>query len=452
MEDNKIDLTQYFNRFYRTISRVKKWLIILVICTTVLNLARTFLFFQTTYTSQSVFVVYEQDQDNIFEVSDDGDSLFSSFSDLLCGSMMQDVVKTNLGLTDFPVSISLNRFNDTNLAVLKVVSQDSKLSYDIINCILNNYKQVTDYSMSDINIAIIDTPEQASKPDAYPDYLKDGVIGFAIGIIIDLGIVFILMTARKTILESEDVKKELHLHNITKIPYIKTNKKRKNQYLLLSNPRIQYSFQHAFSNIRLKLEQEKNNHDRQVFMFTSTLPNEGKSTVAVNSAISLAQKGYKTALVDLDLRNPSVYHILKEDQICGDIGEYLKGDYCYEEILNSYQDYPLDIIYGVKAFDESTEMLSKERLGELIEQLKKDYEFVILDVPPLYLLEDAMIISRYCDSSFIVIKQDFASVYNILDALEELNSHLPQISGTIISQAQKSIFKEEERHYGYGYK
>ncbi|MBS7125062.1 MAG: CpsD/CapB family tyrosine-protein kinase, partial [Coprobacillus sp.] len=185
---------------------------------------------------------------------------------------------------------------------------------------------------------------------------------------------------------------------------------------------------------------------------TSTLPNEGKSTVAVNSAISLAQKGYKTALVDLDLRNPSVYHILKEDQICGDIGEYLKGDYCYEEILNSYQDYPLDIIYGVKAFDESTEMLSKERLGELIEQLKKDYEFVILDVPPLYLLEDAMIISRYCDSSFIVIKQDFASVYNILDALEELNSHLPQISGTIISQAQKSIFKEEERHYGYGYK
>ena len=120
--------------------------------------------------------------------------------------------------------------------------------------------------------------------------------------------------------------------------------------------------------------------------------------------------------------------------------------------MNSYQDYPLDIIYGVKAFDESTEMLSKERLGELIEQLKKDYEFVILDVPPLYLLEDAMIISRYCDSSFIVIKQDFASVYNILDALEELNSHLPQISGTIISQAQKSIFKEEECHYGYGYK
>ena len=81
MEDNKIDLTQYFNRFYRTVSRVKKWLIIIVVCTTVLNLAKTFLFFKTTYTSQSVFVVYEQDQDNIFEVSDDGDSLFSSFSE-----------------------------------------------------------------------------------------------------------------------------------------------------------------------------------------------------------------------------------------------------------------------------------------------------------------------------------------------------------------------------------
>lgn len=452
MENNKIDLTQYLNRFYRTVIRTKKWLIVVILAFIVINEARTIFFFHTTYSSQSVFVIYEQGQDNIFAVNDDGETMISSFSQLICGSMMQDVVKQSLGLESFPAQISLSQFDDTNLAVLKVVSDDAKLSYDIIQCILNNYKQVTDYSMSDINISIIDTSYVASLPDHYPDYLKEGIKGFILGVGVDFIIVLIMIVFRKTILDSQDIKNELHLQNITKIPYIKFNKKRRNSYLLLSNPRIQYSFQHAFSNIRLKLEQEKNNHNYQVFMMASTLPNEGKSTVAVNTAISLAQKGYKTVLVDLDLRNPSVFRVLNEKQVCGNIGAYLKGDFHFEEIVNQYQNYHLDVIYGMKSYDDATELLSKEEFSKLISILRKKYDFVILDVPPLYLLEDTMIISRYCDSSLIVIKQDFAHIYHILDALEELNLHLPHISGTILNQAKNSLFKDEERHYGYGYK
>lgn len=452
MEDNKIDLTQYFNRFYRMVVRIKKWLILIIIAFMMISVGKTYFFYHTTYSCQSVFVVYQQGQDNIFAVNENGETMFSSFSELICGSMMQDVVKHSLGLNDFPAQVSLNQFDDTNLAVLKVTSDDAQLSYDIIHCILNNYKQVTDYSMSDINISIIDTPSLASHPDSYPDYIKDGIKGLIAGIAVSLVIILLMITFRKTILDSDDIKKELHLQNITKIPYIETGKKRRNAYLLLSNPRIQYSFQHSFSNIRLKLEQERNNHNYQVFMIASTLPNEGKSTIAVNTAISLAQKGHKTVLVDLDLRNPSVFHIVKENQICGNIGDYLNGHLRFEEMINQYQDYPLDIIYGMKSYEDATELLTKEEFSKLIMILKEKYDFVILDVPPLYMLEDAMIISRYCDSSLVVIKQDFANVYSILDALEELNIHSPHICGTIINQSKKSIFKDEEHHYGYGYK
>jgi len=452
MEDNKLDITQYLNRFYRTVMRLKKELVMVIIVFVMINVIKTYLFFHTTYSCQSVFVVYEQGQDNIFATNENGETIFSSFSQLICGSMMQDVVKQSLELKNFPAQISLNQLDDTNLAVLKVVSDDAQLSYDIIHCILNNYKQVTDYSMSDIHISIIDTPFVASQPDSYPDYLKEGIKGLIIGMGVDFIVVLIIIVFRKTILDSDDVKKELHLQNITKIPYIEFNKKRRDFYLLLSNPRIQYTFQHAFSNIRLRLEQERNNHGYQVFMIASTLPNEGKSTVAVNIAISLAQKRYKTILVDLDLRNPSIFRILKENQICGNIGDYLKGDLCFEEIINRYQDYSLDCIYGIKSYEETTELLSTKEFSKFISLLKEKYDFVILDVPPLYMLEDAMIISRYCDSSLIVIKQDFVSIYRILDALEELHTHLPHMSGTVINQSKKSLFKDEENYYGYGYK
>lgn len=452
MEENKIDLTQYLNRFYRTLIRIKRILFMIVIVFVIINEIKTYFFFNITYSSQSVFVVYEQGQDNIYSVNEDGETMIDSFSQLICGSMMQDVVKQSLELNDFSAQVSLNRLDDTNLAVLKVTSDNAELSYNIIQCILNNYKQVTDYSMSDVTLAIIDTPYVATSPDSYPDYLKAGIQGLILGVLVDFVIVLIMIVFRKTVLDSQDIKNELHLQNITKIPYIETGRKRRNNYLLLSNPRIQYSFQHAFSNIRLKLEQEKNHHGYQVFMVASTLPNEGKSTVAVNTAISLAQKGYKTVLVDLDLRNPSVFRILKDKHICGNIGDYLKGDFCFEEIVNHYQSDPLDVIYGMKSYDNATELLSKNELSKLISTLKKKYDFIILDVPPLYMLEDAMIIARYCDSSLVVIKQDFTSIYQILDALEELHLHLPQISGTIINQTKKTLFKDEEHHYGYGYK
>ena len=123
--------------------------------------------------------------------------------------------------------------------------------------------------------------------------------------------------------------------------------------------------------------------------------------VASNIAISLADKGHKTVLVDLDLRNPSVLRI-EEDELSGNIGGYLKGEYVVEEVINQYQDYPLDVVYGVDSYENAPELLSGPSLEKLIRALKERYEYVILDVPPLYILEDALIISRYCDTGRIM--------------------------------------------------
>lgn len=452
--DNKIDLTKYFERFYRTMLKMKIILIVIIVAMIGIIEIKTIFFFHTVYSSQAVFVVYTEGQSNIFEFNDNNDTMFSTFQDLMCGQMMQENIVRDLELDSLNANISLSQLTDTNLVVLKVTSSSPEHSYQIAQYIINNYSQVTDLVISDVAIAIIDTPELASSPDAYPNYLHEGIKGLVIALAIDFVIVLLFTIFRQTIIESDDVKNILHLHNLTKIPYIEVNKNRqqKNFHLLLSNPRIQYSFRQSFHDMRIRLEQEKNKNQYQVFMIGSVLPNEGKSTVAANTAISLAQKGYHVVLVDLDLRNPSIYKILKDSNICGNVVDYLKGLFCFEEIVNTYKDYSMDVIYGVKSYDDSIEILQKNNFDEFIRLLRSKYDYVILDVPPLYMLEDAMIISRYCDSSLIVIKQDYANTNEILDALEELNLHLPHITGTIINQAKPSLFHADEKHYGYGYK
>lgn len=456
MQDNnvaKIDLTKYFDYFFKTVLKLKKLFILIVVVMIAVMEIRTVFFFETTYSSNAVFVVHTQDQDNIFATNDENDDMFTTFNGLMTGPMMQQIIQEGLGVNLQDIAISLSKIPDTNLVQLHVTAKDGETAFHVANCILNNYRQVTDLVMSDVEISLLDTPSVATAPDAYPDYLQNGIKGFAAGIIICFVISFVVIIFCHTIVDSEDVKTVLHLNNITKIPYLNVKRRRKSKQmeLLLSNPRIQYSFRQSFHDLRLRFEQENKKNNSQVFMVGSVLPNEGKSMVASNIAISLADKGHKVVLVDLDLRNPSVVKILEEDELSGNIGGYLKGEYVLEEVINQYHNYPLDVIYGVDSYENAPELLSRPALEKLIKALKQHYEYVILDVPPLYILEDALIISRYCDTGLIVIKQDYASESDILDSLEELNEHLPYIMGTVINQAKPSIFSSEHHQYGYGY-
>ena len=456
MQDNnaeKIDLTKYLDYFFRTVLKLNKLFILIIVIMIAIMEIRTVFFFETTYSSEAVFVVHTQDQDNIFATNDENDDMFTTFNGLMTGPMMQQIIQEGLGVSLQDISISLAKIPDTNLVQLHVTAKDGETAFHVASCILNNYHQVTDLVMSDVEISLLDTPAVAKAPDAYPDYLRNGIMGLMIGIVICLIISFAVIIFRHTIIDSEDVKNVLHLNNITKIPYLNVRRKRKSKQLelLLSNPRIQYSFRQSFHDLRLRFEQENKKNQSRVFMVGSVLPNEGKSMVASNIAISLADKGHKTVLVDLDLRNPSVLRILEEDELSGNIGGYLKGEYVLEEVINQYQDYPLDVIYGVDSYENAPELLSGPSLEKLIRALKERYEYVILDVPPLYILEDALIISRYCDTGLIVIKQDHASESDILDSLEELNEHLPYIMGTVINQARASVFGSEHHRYGYGY-
>ena len=95
-------------------------------------------------------------------------------------------------------------------------------------------------------------------------------------------------------------------------------------------------------------------------------------------------------------------------------------------------------------------MLSKPKFTHLIETLKNNYDYVILDVPPLYTMEDAILVAKRCDNAIITIKQDHTNAIDILESLEELNDHV-SILGTVLNQVKPSIFDVEQTSYGYGY-
>lgn len=456
MDDNteKIDLMKYLNRFFRSFSKLKKIIfVVMVVCVATVEL-KTVFFFETTYSSKAVFIVSKTSQSNIYVYNEDNADYLTTFNQLMTGDMMRKVICEELAVSYVPGNIRVARIPETNLIELSVVSDNAEDAYQVINCIMNNYSQVTDLVMSDVSLAILDTPVLAEGPDATPNYIRSGIKGVALGLMISFMMVLCHSIFRHTILNKDDVKHILHLSHLASVPYIAGIKDNKGQSksLLLSNPRLPNAFKSAFRDLRMKIEQENKKNGTKVIMVSSAMPHEGKSMTSANITISLAQKSKRVVLVDLDLRNRSVLSTMKSASLTGTVVDYLTGKMSLDEVIYHDKDYPLDIIFGVDAYQDATELLSKSSFGNFIKLLKEKYDFVILDAPPVYMMEDALLIGNKCDSAIFVIKQDFVNAYDVLDVLEELNEHVPTIMGTVLNQVKATLFDEEQySQYGYGY-
>lgn len=133
---------------------------------------------------------------------------------------------------------------------------------------------------------------------------------------------------------------------------------------------------------------------------TSSVPGEGKTTVAVNLAEAFAKKKYRVVLLDGDLRNPSVLKCigLSERKGRGIIG-VLKGQISLDEALTDYRDLSLKILPGVGSTQNPAGLLRSARMKTLIEELKEDADLLIIDTPPCGVLSDASLLGgnrRFC--------------------------------------------------------
>lgn len=177
----------------------------------------------------------------------------------------------------------------------------------------------------------------------------------------------------------------------------------------------------------------------KTFLVTSALAGEGKSTVAVNLALSLAQAGQRVTLVDCDLRHPTDRQILGIEENGVGLREVLEHKAKLKECLMKAEDIGLDpdmcmiFLPGGKTISDGSDLLGTELMGRIIEKLEEISDFVILDSAPAGLLTDAVVLAQYADGAAFVVRKDFARVDYIMDGMEHLAESNIQIIGGILN-------------------
>ena len=200
----------------------------------------------------------------------------------------------------------------------------------------------------------------------------------------------------------------------------------------------------AYRSLRSNIEYSSFDDEYRVIVVTSSVPGEGKSTTAGNLAIALAQSGNSVLLVDCDMRKPSIHKKFKISNISG-TAELLLRKKLFEEVANKYNE-NLTIITAGKIPPNPSEMLASRAMTAFIEEMKKEFKYIILDTPPLQAVTDAQVLSTKADGVLLVVRAGSTKREMVLNSVDLIK----KVQGKVIGTVLNGVENKKNNYYYYG--
>ena len=224
--------------------------------------------------------------------------------------------------------------------------------------------------------------------------------------------------------------------------------------LLISNS-MPFAYTEAFKTLRTNLSFASVSKKYKKIVITSSVPDEGKSTLAVNLAQTLGESGSKVLLIDGDLRNPTVHQFIRSRaSLSKGLTALLTGEAQLSECIYTNQSLFFDYLLAGTLPPNPVELLGSSRMNDLLTVLEKRYDYIICDAPPVGLVTDATVLGRYCDGVLLVVRQGFATREQVRTAKANLEAGNANIIGTIMTHydlTQNGKNKNSNYGYYYGY-
>ena len=216
-----------------------------------------------------------------------------------------------------------------------------------------------------------------------------------------------------------------------------------------------FAYTEAFKSLRTNIGFLTNVGGARSILVTSALPEESKSTVSINLAITLAEGGHSVVLVECDLRKPVLRKYLKRELGQTGLGSYLAGLVTLDDCIVDLPELRISVIGAGVVPPNPAELLNTVRMQELLELLKQNYDYVILDAPPVSLVTDAAVVGRMADGALLVVRSKFASARIIRQAKDKLEKVGVRILGGVLTRfdIRKSSWRGgyDYQNYEYGY-
>ena len=230
---------------------------------------------------------------------------------------------------------------------------------------------------------------------------------------------------------------------------------RSTEFVCVSSKDTPFAYVEAYKSLRTSIGFMTNVNNVHCILITSAVPEESKSTTAINLAITLADGGHRVALVECDLRKPVLRKYLKRELAPSGLAAFLAGLVTLDDCIADLPDLGISVIGAGVVPPNPSELLNTPRMEELVALLRRNYDYVILDAPPVTVVTDAAIVGRLADGALLVVRSKFASSRTVRQAKAKLENVGIRILGGVLTRfdMRKSGWRRgyDYKNYEYGY-
>ena len=295
-------------------------------------------------------------------------------------------------------------------------------------------------SVSDVKL--IDAAVDLGQSPIYPNPTFNYLVGIMLGLIFPLFYIIIRELLDNKVRTIEEIENHYSIPILGAIG----NNTGGNNLAVFERPKstVAESFRALRSNIQFLFKNKNTTKKSKTLVLTSSVSGEGKTMISINMATVFALSGKKTVLLGMDLRKPKIYDDFKLNNNLG-VVNYLINQKSLSEIIINTQIPNMDLILSGPIPPNPSELLLGESCDKLFSELEKEYDYIVVDTPPVGLVSDALELFKYSDAICYVIRQNYSQrgMMNMIDN-KYINKEVSNISYIYNDHRVKS-------KYGYGY-
>ncbi len=350
----------------------------------------------------------------------------------------------------------VDRLNEDSIE-LNILKRDVETNRAIYDGLLQRLKETGVSSALDSNS--IQMVEQADPPRGVtsPKKSRDAVLALLLGLFLGVGTAFAVEGMDNSLKTAEDVLQHLRLPTLGMIPSLDASERRRKKrfawlrptpertpILALEDPiaNPEWSLE-AYRSLRTSILLSHSGKPPQTIQITSALPGEGKSTTVANVALTLAQTGARTLVIDLDLRRPTMGRLFNVSEENG-MSTFLSGnsDLSSQVIQTAYPN--LFVVPAGPAAPNPAELISSERMGHGLKLLEEYFSYIVIDTPPALEITDAVALSPCVDGVILVAR----SGRTPRDAVRRASQRLQAVGATMLGVLLNDV-DMSTTEYGY---
>lgn len=389
-----------------------------------------------------------------------------------------DYAEVNRTYGELRGMISASAVNNTEIFQVVVTSTDPNEAEAIANAIAEVLPKriasiIEGSSAKVVDYAIV--PSVASSPS----YSNNTILGVLVGFILSVGVIVLVELFDVTLKEEEDIKRcsnypilasVTDMENAGKGGYYKKYKRYDTKaYAGSAQPSavigsgISFAASEAYKLLRTKIQYSFADEQKcRVIAVSSAMAGEGKSVSSANLANTLAQFGERVLLIDCDLRRPTAAEKLSLKKTPG-LSEFLTGTMDINDLFQRYSSNQNDNLFYVITAGacppNPVELLSSPKMAGLLKSLRGLFDYIIMDMPPIGEVSDALVAAKMADGVLMVVRQNYCNSVAFKDALRQFEFVNSRILGIVVNCAQNrgkskyrdSHYAQDNKYYGKRY-